>query len=156
MNVIECCKCRNSPRNRRALSPANRSRLIFSCPLPSLPLPPRLRVRSADSPPSFPWEVPFRLRAVPLLCPFHVPSTLTIDWNFGVCEGEGEGKGGKKDNAFVQEKESGSGPRNGVCRSTNFKLVSQKVKGQTVQGQMAQEFLLSQLILKAHFMIHVM
>ena len=91
MNVIECCKCRNSPSNRRALSPANRSRLIFSCPLPSLP--PRLRVRSADSPPSFPWEVPFRLRAVPLLCPFHVPSTLTIDWNFGVCEGEeGEGR----------------------------------------------------------------
>ena len=29
---------------------------------------------------------------------------------------------------------------NGACRSTNSKLVSQKVKGQTVQGQMAQEF----------------
>ena len=29
---------------------------------------------------------------------------------------------------------------NGACRSTNSKLVLQKVKGQTVQGQMAQEF----------------
>ena len=39
---------------------------------------------------------------------------------------------------------------NGACRSTNSKLVSQKVKGQTVQGQMAQEFWLSQLILNAY------
>ena len=29
---------------------------------------------------------------------------------------------------------------NGACQSTNSKLVLQKVKGQTVQGQMAQEF----------------
>ena len=29
---------------------------------------------------------------------------------------------------------------NGACRSTNSKLVLQKVKGQTVQGQTAQEF----------------
>ena len=44
----------------------------------------------------------------------------------------------------------GGGRFNGACRSTNSKLVSQKVKGQTVQGQMAQEFWLSQLILNAY------
>ena len=39
---------------------------------------------------------------------------------------------------------------NGECRSTNSKLVSKKVKRQTVQGQMAQEFWLFQLTLIAH------
>ena len=92
MKVIECCKCRNSPSNRRALSPANRSRLIFSCPLPSLP--PRLRVRSADSPPSFlPLGGPIPASCCPAT--LSLPCSIDLDYRLELwsLRGRGEGEG---------------------------------------------------------------